>query len=219
MYADLLKQAYGIEVPIENLRIIPINVDYPTPRGPQDEYLDPVGPVYSETKDGQLQMENRRGEKTDFNDSNPQMRFTNREQFKPGYTTLSINFDNLSSEDQDIADSLLTQTSDEQGPSTAAPVEATIETKSKPRPAFLNPLGSLSRGKQRHQNPPAKAPRVVQNGVQAVLPLWDELSIKVKMHLKNSKWRITKEEEYNKILDDPADEEALKEYLICRHLM
>lgn len=54
MYADLLKQSYGVEVDPKNLRIIPIDVNYPTPRGSRDNGLDPMGPEYSETADGQL---------------------------------------------------------------------------------------------------------------------------------------------------------------------
>ena len=56
MYADLLKQSYDIDVTPSNLRIIPINVNYPTPMGSRSDYLNPAGPKYSVTSEGQLQM-------------------------------------------------------------------------------------------------------------------------------------------------------------------
>ena len=54
MYADLLKQSYGIDITPSNLRIIPINVNYPTPMGSRSDYLNPAGPKYSVTSTDDL---------------------------------------------------------------------------------------------------------------------------------------------------------------------
>lgn len=107
MYADLLKQTYGISVNRDNLRIIPINVYYPGPKG-TEKGMSPTGPVYSvDKKTGQLKMQDTDGKTTDFiqgNKENFQLRSTKvDEQFQPGYFKLNIGWDNLTSVDQDTA--------------------------------------------------------------------------------------------------------------------
>lgn len=107
MYADLLKQTYGISVNRDNLRIIPINVYYPGPKG-TEKGMSPTGPVYSvDKKTGQLKMQEADGKTTDFiqgNKENFQLRSTKvDEQFQPGYFKLNIGWDNLTSVDQDTA--------------------------------------------------------------------------------------------------------------------
>ena len=107
MYADLLKQTYGISVNRDNLRIIPINVYYPGPKG-TEKGMSPTGPVYSVDKNtGQLKMQDTDGKTTDFiqgNKENFQLRSTKvDEQFQPGYFKLNIGWDNLTSVDQDTA--------------------------------------------------------------------------------------------------------------------
>lgn len=107
MYADLLKQTYGISVNRDNLRIIPINVYYPGPKG-TEKGMSPTGPTYSVDKQtGQLKMEDADGKTTDFiqdNKENFQLRSTKvDEQFQPGYFKLHIGWDNLTSADQDTA--------------------------------------------------------------------------------------------------------------------
>ena len=107
MYADLLKQTYGISVNKDNLRIIPINVYYPGPKG-TEKGMSPTGPVYSvDKKTGQLKMQDTDGKTTDFiqdNKENFQLRSTKvDEQFQPGYFKLNIGWDNLTSVDQDTA--------------------------------------------------------------------------------------------------------------------
>lgn len=107
MYADLLKQTYGISVNRNNLRIIPINVYYPGPKG-TEKGMSPTGPVYSvDKKTGQLKMQDTDGKTTDFiqdNKENFQLRSTKVDkQFQPGYLKLNIGWDNLTSVDQDTA--------------------------------------------------------------------------------------------------------------------
>ena len=125
MYADLLKQTYGISVNRDNLRIIPINVYYPGPKG-TEKGMSPTGPTYSVDKQtGQLKMENADGKTTDFiqdNKENFQLRSTKvEEQFQPGYFKLNIGWDNLTSADQNTA---LTLDKSETSKKTEAPANA-----------------------------------------------------------------------------------------------
>lgn len=125
MYADLLKQTYGISVNRDNLRIIPINVYYPGPKG-TEKGMSPTGPTYSVDKQtGQLKMKNADGKTTDFiqdNKENFQLRSAKvDEQFQPGYFKLHIGWDNLTSADQDTA---LTLDKSETSKKTEAPANA-----------------------------------------------------------------------------------------------
>ena len=100
MYADLLKQTYGIEIDPSRLQIIPINVYYPTPKG-TEKYMNPTGPEYSvDEKTGQLKITDNSGKTTNFVQDKTkdfEMRSTKSSQFKPGYTKADINWDNLPS--------------------------------------------------------------------------------------------------------------------------
>lgn len=100
MYADLLKQTYGIEIDPSRLQIIPINVYYPTPKG-TEKYMNPTGPEYSvDEKTGQLKITDNSGKTTNFVQDKTkdfEMRSTKYSQFKPGYTKADINWDNLPS--------------------------------------------------------------------------------------------------------------------------
>jgi hypothetical protein len=213
MYADLLKQSYGIEVTPENLRIIPIKVNYPTPLGSREDYLDPKGPEYSEIKTGekkgQLQTKYRgETEAQDFNDLNPRLRSTEvKGQIQPGYTAFNINWDNLSSEDQDIASALTTQTGG-QG-SAGAPASAHIETPQKRTPSFMD-MGNIGFGE--HQEAGPTAPPIVSNGATPILPEWRKLSNAAKGFLAE-KYGIETVEQYNDILNDPTDAEAIAHVL------
>ena len=217
MYADLLKQSYGIEVSPENLRIIPINVDYPTPMGSRTEHLDPNGPQYSETPEGQLMLTHRREtEGKPFNGGNPQMRGTElKQQFQPGYTPFNISWDNLSSEDQDIASALVTQTGGQDTNNGEAPVSAQIETSQKRTPSFMD-MGNL--GFEEHQEAgPAAAP-VVPNGQTEALPQWKRLNAAIKGFLADN-YGIADVNDYNEMLNDPAMTEAVCHDLKCHGLM
>lgn len=106
-YADLLYQTYGIKVDEDNLRIIPINVSYPTPKG-EGKYLDPNGPKYDVDKEtGQLKMTDSKGNTKDFIQDKTkdfEMRSTKlKDQFQTGYTHVEISWDSLTSTDQDTA--------------------------------------------------------------------------------------------------------------------
>ena len=218
MYADLLKQSYGIEVTPERLRIIPINVDYPTPMGSRNDYLDPMGPQYSETNEGQLMMTYRGSDEAKpFDGSNLAMRgHTFAEQFPPGYTPFNINWDNLSSEDQDIASALVTQTGDQSQETGEALASAHIETPQRRGPAFMD-MGDISLDGSIQEATPPSAP-IVPNGVTPILPEWRRLSNAVKGFLADE-WGVTTKEEYDKLLNNPDDIAELKEQLECRGLM
>ena len=217
MYADLLKQSYGIEVTPERLRIIPINVDYPTPMGSRNDHLDPMGPQYSETNEGQLMMTYRGSDEAKpFDGSNLAMRgHTFAEQFPPGYTPFNINWDNLSSEDQDIASALITQTGGH-SQIEEAPASAHIETSQRRGPAFID-MGDINLGDDIQDAAPASAP-VVPNGQTESMPQWRRLSSAVKGFLADN-YGITDVKEYNDMLNDPALQEAVIHDLKCHGLM
>lgn len=228
MYADLLKQTYGIDITPNHLRIIPINVNFPTPMGKREEYLDPTGPAYSETAEGQLQMTYRGHEPEDFKMTMPQnpkenngdnavgMRKTAyKEQFQPGYTRFNINWDNLSSEDQDIASALTTQTGGTGETSGSAPSSAHIETPQRRSPSFMD-MGNL--GFEEHQEAGPTAAPIVPNGQSEVLPQWRRLSAAVKGFLTDN-YGIESVEEYNDMLNDPALSEAVVHDLKCHGLI
>ena len=217
MYADLLKQSYGIEVSPENLRIIPINVDYPTPMGSRAEHLDPNGPQYSETPEGQLMLTHRgETEGKPFNGGNPQMRGTElKQQFQPGYTPFNISWDNLSSEDQDIASALVTQTGGQDTNNGEAPVSAQIETSQKRTPSFMD-MGNL--GFEEHQEAGPFADPVVPNGQTEALPQWKRLNAAIKGFLADN-YGIADVNDYNEMLNDPAMTEAVCHDLKCHGLM
>lgn len=233
MYADLLKQKYGhlgFEVSKDNLRIIPINIDYPAPRG-AGRGMNPMGPRY-DTVGGQLMMfYGASTEEKYFDDSNPQMRSTSAEgsskaeevtrglgQFQPGYTSFSINWDNLSSEDQDIADALVTQTNDGEHSAEQAPQDATIETP-KPRRSSITPSMAFPDDyAQGTQEAAPQANPIIPNGQQATLPLWKDLTEEQKAALE-AQLLISDFEEYNEYLNDPVMIEQIAQVLKCSGTM
>lgn len=218
MYADLLKQSYGVEVKPENLRIIPINVDYPTPMGSRNDHLDPAGPQYSVTDKGQLMLTYRgETEGKPFEGSNLAMRdHTLAEQFQPGYTPFNINWDNLSSEDQDIADALATQSGQAgQNASGEAPTTAQIETPQRRTPSFMD-MGDIPFAD--HQEAAPSAAPVVPNGQTEILPQWRRLSNAVKGFLAEN-YGIEEVNSYNDMLNDIALTEAIQHDLKCHGLI
>lgn len=228
MYADLLKQSYGIDVTPDHLRIIPINISYPTPMGKREDYLDPTGPVYSETPEGQLQTQYRGHDPEDFKMPMPNqpresngdnavgMRKTDyKGQFQPGYTRFNINWDNLSSEDQDIASALTTQTGGTNQSPTGAPASAHIETPQKRSPNFVD-MGDI--GFDEYQEAGPSLPPVIPNSITPLLPEWRRLSNAVKGFLADE-WGVTTKEKYDELLSSPDEVEELREQLGCRGLM
>lgn len=217
MYADLLKQSYGIEVTPERLRIIPINVDYPTPMGNRNDHLDPMGPQYSETDEGQLMMTYRGKDNiVPFDGSNIAMRgHTFAEQFPPGYTPFNINWDNLSSEDQDIASALITQTGSQDKNAEETPATAAIETPQRRGPAFMD-MGDIPLGDTQNAAPALEP--VIPNGQVEDLPQWRRLSNAIKGFLADS-YGISDINDYNEMLNDPALQEAVVHDLKCRGLI
>ena len=228
MYADLLKQTYGIDVTPNHLRIIPINVSYPTPMGKREEKLDPTGPAYSETDEGQLQMQYRGHEPEDFKMPMPQqpkesngdnavgMRKTDyKGQFQPGYTRFNINWDNLSSEDQDIASTLITQAGNTGENLDSAPHSAHIETPQKRNPNFMD-TGDIDFEDYQEAGP--TVPPIVPYGQTELLPQWRKLSAAIKGFLADN-YGVESVEDYNDMLNDPALSEAVVHDLKCHGLM
>ena len=222
MYADLLKQSYGIDVTPSNLRIIPINVNYPTPMGSRSDYLNPAGPKYSVTSEGQLQMTYKGKESVDFVTSEKDgteiaLRETSLNgQFQPGYTKFNINWDNLSSEDQDIADAIKEQAPNSNEEETK-PKEATIETPKTQRPSFIAGTAFLNDNFDEQKAAP-KAPPIMPKGQTASMPSWGHLSKEAKKYLYDNEG-IENAKDYNDLISEPVDAEAVKQELKCRGLL
>lgn len=220
MYADLLKQTYGVDVKHDNLRIIPISVDYPAPRG-KDRGMSIYGPVYFTNADGQLQMQQKDGTVMDFIQTDTKgftmMYNTLDKLYQPGYTPFSINWDNLSSEDQDIAESLgkeVHSTNDEP----ASPERADIV-----KPERRSLIDTGLEGKPHYEGstpitPANPAPIRPAGSQQEGLVSWDKLSQEIKDALKELGW-TEDEETYNDILDDQPSKEAMINDLKCRGLL
>ena len=238
MYADLLKQSYpGFTITSDRLRIIPINISYPTPMGKSSEYLDPSGPQYSEITEGerkgQLQMQYRRqSEPQDFimelpknpkesnGDNAVGMRKTNwREQFKPGYRPFSINWDNLSSEDQDIADALATQTGDGNHSAEQAPQGAQIITPAPRRPSFIAADAFIDDYSQGTQGATPTPPPIIPNGQSPLLPSWGNLTKAQKEFIQGAYDDVQTMDDYNELLNSPADVAQLYQDLKCHSLI
>lgn len=229
MYADLLKQTYGIEIAPENLRIIPINVDYPAP----EEYnratrkMLPVKDYRENKETKQLQISDHgKDEYEDFKMTKPSkqhesngdnavgMRRTSLNgQFQPGYVKFDINWDNLSSEDQDIASNLIAQT--EGAIPIDTPTSATVETPKKPGSSFIDE-GDYGFDDEMEVPPPM--PTVTANGTTPMLPKWKDLSKDIKAYLA-SDLVIETANDYNDYISDPSLAEALLQDLHCRGLM
>lgn len=220
MYADLLSQTYGITIKPENLRIIPIDVGYPAPQG-RGAGLDPTGPQYSTTDKGQLQMTYKDKEPKDFVTSEKDgteialRETTLKGQFTPGYTKFNVNWDFLSSEDQDIADTLESQV-ENGNDEDHKPQSATIETPKKDRPSFIN-LNFLN-GDWSMQGTDVKAPPITPKGQSSVVPTWENLTKDAKAYLSESGWAENKID-YNDVINNPDNAEALKQDLKCRGLL
>lgn len=222
MYADLLKQSYpGFSVEPRNLRIIPINVDYPTPMGSRAEHLDPSGPQYSTDDNGQLLMSFRGNagvQNQPFDGSNLAMRGqTLAEQFPVGYTPFNINWDNLSSEDQDIADALAIQTGSQEISTEGTPQNAVIETPTVQKPGFIASNNTINDYIQSEEATP-QAPPITPVGTTPVLPSWKNLTAAQKQILSDS-YGIESMEDYNDLLNDEATAEGIAQDLGCKGVM
>ena len=222
MYADLLKQSYpGFNVDPRNLRIIPINVDYPTPMGSRNDHLDPSGPQYSVDDSGQLLMTFRgtAGQNQPFDGSNLSMRgHTLAEQFPVGHTAFKINWDNLSSEDQDIADALATQTGDANISTEGTPQNATIETPVPQRPSFIAADAFINDYTSGTQEAAPQAPPITPAGTSPILPSWNNLTKSQKERLE-SLYGEMDAEYYGDLLNIPSEVEIIKKTLKCSQTM
>lgn len=217
LYADLLQQTYGIKVNANNLRIIPINVSYPTPRGKASEYKDPMGPVYSKSGN-QLKVSYKEEIKDFIIDDNSSFCMRGEDlasQFQPGYIHFNINWDNLSSQNQDIANSIKTELKG-QKPSNAE-VELSPEKRS-----ITDGMDSLAKKDYygEGQNPAPLAPPINMAG-QTQSPLgdnWETLSPSIKEYLMAEGW-VESTSDYNDILNDPSTKEALLNELKCKGII
>ena len=231
-YRDLLMQSYpDLNISVDNLRIIPINVYYPTPRSA----MNLGGPVYSATDEGQLQTTYK--DKTenftidaisDFEMRNTEM----SKQFQPGYTKLNINWNNLSSVDQEIASSLEQHLTDnntltgenEDKPSAPATAEITP-----PKRVRYDPLRSpldIEMERQLEQQyaeyegyVPPTAPPISGESNLPVLPLWGNLGSEAKKYLEEV-WGVEGATDYfENYFNDTETAEAIRQELACRGLI
>ena len=154
----------------------------------------------------------------DFNGSNLEMRTTDiNTQFKPGYTPFNISWDNLSSEDQDIADALATQTPDETLSAEQAPQQAQIETPRQRKSTFMA-QDAVFDDSQGTQDAAPAVPPITPSGQSPVLPSWRNLTNAQKQALADV-YGIEDVETYNEYLDDPATAEGIRQDLKCRGVM
>lgn len=224
MYADLLKQSLKSDYPEFNISpdklfIIPININYPAPIG-TEKGLDPNGPVYS-VNDKQLQMQYRGKDKTDFILDTPKgqkesngdnavgMRKTDWEQYRPGYTPFNINWDNLSSEDQDIANTIESQVKENESSTNITPKTAEITQPAK-RKSYID-KGDFGNDEVQHDKI-STPPPVTHNGLNRGLPSWSELSNEAMKYIQSQGW-ADNEGDYRKILNSPEDAQLLEEEL------
>ncbi len=225
LYADLLKQSYpGFDVKPENLRIIPINVGYPAPKG-NGRGLNPFGGTYSvvakgQPNEGQLQIE-KGGVKEDLIIDHPDnftlMSCQANGQFQPGYTHFNISWSNLSSEDQDIAASLASQVDSTNEQQPVAPSNAEVLTPTRKTSALDYDL--INEDANRGAIAPAPtAPPIRSVETEGMLPSWENLTDEVQSYLQESGW-VADDSGYNELLDDAAMKEALLNDLKCRKLL
>lgn len=219
MYADLLSQTYGINIKPSNLRIIPINVYYPKPRG-KGNGMSPKGKVYSvvekgQPNEGQLQSILSDGTKEDIiiddkDDFRLQSTQVNK-QFQPGYTQFNINWDNLTSVNQEIANSLAASVTADASTLKTAEVELPASNRSNKEDLFQ---GHSLKGQTTTQSATPIAPsiRIIE------LPAWENLSDAQKDALGKAGWD-TSEVEYNESLNYPDDVAAMMNVLKCAGLL
>jgi hypothetical protein len=156
------------------------------------------------------------GQNQPFDGSNLSMRgHTLAEQFPVGYTPFNINWDNLSSEDQDIADALTTQTGDAGISTKGTPQGAQIETPKPRRPSFIAADAYIDDYAQGTQQPEHTAPPIVPNGTKPLLPSWKNLTAAQKKILEDA-YGIDNFEDYNELLNDPATAEGIAQDLGCK---
>jgi hypothetical protein len=213
MYASLLRQTYGIDIPLENLKIIPINVNYDDPVVWNKRENRAIPVLDYREVDGQLQksphgedkfedyiMETPKEEKEPNGDNTLGMRRTAFEdQFAPvtnQNSKFGIRWDYLSGEDQAIADALVDevdmQKADEGDTSPeTTPVSATIETPVGESPAFM-----ATGDEEAHtlNISPADAPAVSKTSLDKTP--WHKLSPGQRGRLSNC--GIDTKEQYNK---------------------
>lgn len=240
MYADLLCQQYPeIASKLDlanNLRIIPINVNYPKPMGDGTRGTSITGPLYikgegeekgklktqlrgEEPKDFYMGLPNK--DKEDNGDNSFGMRKTTLDgQYQPGYTKLHISWDNLSSEDQDIANEMeaaIASNPTPDGTPAGTPKDAHIE-KPEPRRSkfFASDTHAIDDSSKGSLPPTSKPAPIVPNGEKPLMPSWEDLgtnprgdeileSLEKKGYIKRDEETGDFEESYNDFLNSPED--------------
>ena len=231
-YRDLLMQSYpDLNISVDNLRIIPINVYYPTPRSA----MNLGGPVYSATDEGQLQTiyKDKTEDFTIDAISDFEMRNTEMsKQFQPGYTKLNINWDNLSSVDQEIASSLEQQLTNDNTPTgenedkPSAPATAEIAPPTRVRYDPLRSPFDIEIERQLEQQyaeyegyTPPTAPPINNESTLPVLPFWNELGSEAKKYLEEV-WGVEGATDYfENYFNDDETAKAIRQELACRGLI
>jgi hypothetical protein len=220
LYRDLLMQTYPeLNIKEDNLRIIPINVGYETPKG-EGIGKSPFGPVYSVTDDGQLQMTYGKDDPKNYiqeERENFEMRRTDFEgQYNPGYSHMKINWDNLSSEDQEIADSLKQQVEEGEDDNPVTPATAEVHVTEKPRIGSAIE-GSITRRRRRKGNSlnitERKKAAPIHPVGETTLPSWEYLSNDAKKALEGL--GIFDADDYNMEQCDLARTASIMERLKC----
>ena len=217
MYADLLQQTYGIKVSPNNLRIIPINVSYPAPRGKASEHKDPMGPIYS-SNENQIKMEDKEGNTKDFIiDSTEDFELRGEDlnsQFQPGYTHFNISWDNLDSQNQDIANSVKEEV---EGKEISSAEVITPDNGVNSRSNCFMITGGFKT--ESNQNPTPTAPPIrISSESSPLVENWKDLSSNIKDYLISENW-ATSESEYYDILQDPSIKDALLNELKCKGII
>lgn len=224
MYADLLKQSYpDFDIKAANLRIIPINVFYPAPKG-NNRGMSLMGPSYSvvpkgQPNEGQLQMTMKDGTVQNFIQDKVED-FKMREvtlngQFQPGYTPFHINWDNLSAEDWTIAETLQTQASGEENQE-SKPDEAEVVRPVRPRSSARDPSIDIYDEYDNYNE--SYHPVIEPARGHLDLTNWDNLSSKMQDYL-SKEWGISSKIDYIDVVNDIPTFEALLEEFKCHGLI
>lgn len=207
MYADLLEQKYGIKIDRDKLCIIPIEVDYPAPKGEPRKQpgTSVLGNIYSEstTEKGQLQAtKSARTAPQDFNDSNPTMKGTTFfDTFKVGRHQHDISWDNLSSTSQSIINSQ---------------EENTADTGNK---AKEEELETASNNLFKDSEPTSDAPSMPTVGTHnqpTILDSWESLTDKQKEALEDAG---IDEEMWEQAMQDPLSATVIQERAKCKRIL
>jgi hypothetical protein len=121
--------------------------------------------------------------------------------------------------DQDIADALATQTGDQSISTEDAPQNATIETPAPQRPSFIAADAFIDDYSQGTQGATPTPPPIVPNGQSPLLPSWGNLTKAQKEFIQDAYDDVQTMDDYNELLNSPADVAQLYQDLKCHSLI